>query len=65
LVKYRWLETSISRKKWFNQEILAFRIMLKNKTNYKYFYKAFILRISSILISQKIKRYILTKIIWK
>ena len=50
LVKYRWLETSISRKKWFNQELLAFKIMLKNRNNYCFFYKALFLRIWYIIL---------------
>jgi len=59
LVKYRWLDSSISRKKWFKQEILSFKIMLLYKKYYFNFYKAFILRLSSILIPQKIKKNIL------
>ncbi len=59
LVKYRWLNSSISRKNWFKQEILSFKIMLLYKKYYNNFYKAFILKLSSILIPQKIKKNIL------
>lgn len=60
LVKYRWLETSISRKKWFIQEILALKIMMKNKNNYPNFYKSFFLRIITIIIPQKLKKKIIS-----
>jgi glycosyltransferase involved in cell wall biosynthesis len=50
LVKYRWLETSISRKRWFNQEILAFNIMIKNKNNYPSFYKSLILKLGYFIL---------------
>ncbi len=45
LVKYRWLKTSISRKKWLKQELLTFKIMIKNKNNYPDFFKSLFLRI--------------------
>ncbi len=62
LVKYRWLETSISRKKWLEQEYLALKVMIKNKKYYPYFYKSLILRLSTLIIPKKIKKYILSKI---
>lgn len=50
LVKYRWLETSISRKKWLIQEILTFKIIFKNCKYYPNFYKSIILRLWYFLL---------------
>lgn len=45
LVKYRWLSTSISRKKWIKQELLTLKIILKHRKSYPSFLKSFILRV--------------------
>lgn len=59
LVKYRWLNSSISRKKWLKQEFIALKIMLKNRKYYSNFYKSLILRILTIFIPQKMKKIII------
>jgi glycosyltransferase involved in cell wall biosynthesis len=61
LIKYRWLETSISRKKWLKQWLLSIKISIVNRNHYSCFFKSFLIRIISTFIPQKIKRYILLK----
>ena len=60
LVKYRWLNTSISRKKWLKQEIMAFKIMIKNKNYYPNFLGSLFLRIITMIIPQKVKKKIIS-----
>jgi hypothetical protein len=50
LVKYRWLETSISRKRWLNQKILWIKIIIINRKHYSNFLKSLILRIWYIFL---------------
>lgn len=59
MLKYRWLETSISRKRWFKQEILTLKAILKYRKNYPNFLKSIILR-SWYALLKAIKR-----ILWK
>lgn len=65
LVKYRWLQTSISRKKWIIQELLWFKIIIKYRKEYPYFFKSFTLRLISFLIPEKLKYKIINYLTFK
>lgn len=59
LIKYRWLETSMSRKKWVLMERKAFQLMWNNRKFYPKFYISCILRIITFVIPEKLKKIVI------
>ena len=66
LLKYRWLETSISRKNQHNQQLNSIKLWFKNKDYYNNFTLSILYRIvfyiATKIFSEKSLKYILWKL---